>query len=260
MVVVINDLHVPHHDRKALKLLEIFLADQKPEVFIINGDFLDMWEVSQFDRVPKAGKSLMQEIRIGRNLLERFREILPKTRMIYIEGNHDFRLRKYLLRNAPELYGLPGLSIPELLNLKELNIIYKPVKEGANSFSDTWVRIGDLYVGHWDKINKHAGYTAKSLLDEKGVSLLQGHTHKFGISARRYVDGKELIGIENFCMCRIDPYYVSKPSWSQGFSVIYHKKGKRRFHVYPILFVEYKFFWGGREYSLDGVKGNGGRL
>ena len=40
MAVVANDFHVPHHDNKALKLLEIFLADQKPEVFIINGDFL----------------------------------------------------------------------------------------------------------------------------------------------------------------------------------------------------------------------------
>ncbi len=145
---MINDVHIPHHDWKALKLLEVFLTDQKPDVFIINGDFLDMWGASQFDRVPKVGKSLMQEIRIGRKLLEKFREILPKAKIIYIEGNHDFRLRKYLLRNPPELYGLPGLSIPELLNLKELNITYKPVKEGANSFSDNWIRLGDLYIGH----------------------------------------------------------------------------------------------------------------
>ncbi|MGE5443642.1 MAG: metallophosphoesterase [Ignavibacteriales bacterium] len=40
MAVVVNDLHVPHNDNKALKLFEIFLADQKPDVFIINSDFL----------------------------------------------------------------------------------------------------------------------------------------------------------------------------------------------------------------------------
>lgn len=257
MAVVINDLHVPYHDKKALRLLDIFLEDQKPEVLIVNGDFLDMWEVSHFDRVPRTGKSLLQEISTGRKILERLREIIPKAKIIYIEGNHEFRLRKYLLRSAPELYGLPGLSIPELLNLKELNIIYKPVKEGAGSFSDNWVKLGELYVGHWNKVNKHAGYTAKNLLDEKGVSLLQGHTHKYGVSARRYVDGTELMGVENFCLCRLDPFYLSKPSWSQGFSVIYHKKGKKRFHAYPILFVEYKFFFGGKEYSLNGAKTNG---
>ncbi len=257
MVVVANDFHVPHQDKKALRLLERFLIDQKPEVFIINGDFLDMWEISQFDRVPKFGRPLLKEITAGKKLLERFRKILPKAKIIYVEGNHDFRLRKYIIRKAPELYGLPGLSVPELLDLKKLNIKYKSVKEGANKFSDNWVKVGALYVGHWDKVNKYAGYTAKNLLDDKGVSLLQGHTHKHGVSARRYVDGTELIGIENFCMCRLDPYYISKPSWSQGFTVVYRKKNSKRFHAYPIIFADYKFFFGNKEYSLNGMKQNG---
>jgi UDP-2,3-diacylglucosamine pyrophosphatase LpxH len=257
MAVVANDFHVPYHDEKALKLLERFLSDQQPDIFIINGDFLDMWEISQFDRVPKFGKTFMEEIKTGKKILGRFRKILPETKIIYIEGNHEFRFRKYLIKSAPELYGLPGLSIPDLLDLKRLKIIYNPVKEGANKFSDNFIRLGDLYIGHWDKVNKHAGYTAKNLLDEKGVSLLQGHTHRFGVSARRYVDGQELIGIENFCLCRLDPYYVSKPSWSQGFSVIFHRKRKKRFHVYPIVFVGNRFFFGNKEYSINGIKGDG---
>ena len=252
MAVVANDFHVPFHDPKATKLLEKFLADQKPDLFVINGDFLDMWEISQFDRNPKFGRPLLGEIEEGKKILKRFRKILPKAKIIYVEGNHEYRLRKYLIRKAPELYGLPGLSISDLLDLKNLGITYKAVKEGANKFSDNWIKMGYLYIGHWDKANKHAGYTAKNLLDEKGVSLLQGHTHRHGVSARRYVDGKELIGVENFCMCRLDPYYVSKPSWSQGFSVVYRKKNTGRFHIYPIIFVEYKFFFGNKEYSLKG--------
>jgi hypothetical protein len=35
------------------------------------------------------------------------------------------------------------------------------------------------------------------------------------------------------------------------------EENRRRFHIYSILFVEYKFLWGGKEYSLDGVRGNG---
>jgi hypothetical protein len=174
---------------------------------------MDCWKISKFDKAPKVGKDLKIEIQLTRSYVEQLRKVAPKAEIIYIEGNHEFLLKQYLIINAPELYGLPGLSIPELLNLKELNITYKPVKEGANSFSDNWIRLGDLYIGDWNKVNKHAGYTAKNLLDEKGVSLLQGHSHKYGVSARRYVDGKEFIGIKNFCMCRLDPYYyVSKPS------------------------------------------------
>ena len=254
LIVIANDFHVPFHDKKALKLLERFLRDQKPDVFVINGDFLDMWEISQFDRQPKVGKTIQEEIKEGKKILNRFRAILPNTKIIYVEGNHEFRLRKYLIKAAPQLYGFPGLSVTDFLDLKKLNITYKAIQEGATRFSDSWVRMGDLYVGHWNKVNKHAGYTAKSLLDEKGVSLVQGHTHKYGVSSRRYVDGKMLVGVENFCLCRLDPHYVNKPSWSQGFSVVYRKRGSLRFHLYPIAFVGYKFFFDGKEYSLNGVK------
>jgi len=37
---------------------------------------------------------------------------------------------------------------------------------------------------------------------------------------------------------------------------VYHKKRTRRFHVYPIVFVGYKFFFGNKEYSLNGMKHN----
>ncbi len=152
MVVVANDIHVPYHDKKALKLLLRFLKDQKPDTLVINGDFLDMWEVSQFDRVPKFGKSLIEEIQEGKKILRRFRTILPHARIIYVEGNHEFRFKKLLIKAVPELYGLPGLSVPDLLELKKLNISYKAVKEGANKFSDNWIKMGDLYIGHWDKV------------------------------------------------------------------------------------------------------------
>lgn len=250
LIVVANDFHIPFHDKKALKLLERFLRDQKPDVFVINGDFLDMWDISSFDRTPRFGEPLIEELKIGRKILERFRKILPKAKIIYLAGNHEFRLIRLILKKSPELYGLPGLSVPDLLGLKELDIIYKDIQKGASSFIDNWIRLGDLYIGHWNKVNKHAGYTAKNLLDEKGVSLIQGHTHKYGLSSRRYVDGKMLIGVENFCLCRLDPHYVNKPSWSQGFSVIYRKRGQRP-HVYPIPFVDYKFFFGNKEYAFN---------
>jgi len=32
-----------------------------------------------------------------------------------------------------------------------------------------------------------------------------------------------------------------------------------RFHLYPIAFVGYKFFFGDKEYSLNGMRRNGDR-
>ena len=54
-------------------------------------------------------KEFIEEIKIGKKILKSFRRILRRARITWIEGNHEFRLRKYLIKNAKELYGLPGL-------------------------------------------------------------------------------------------------------------------------------------------------------
>ena len=246
MVVVANDFQVPFHNQKALALFKLFLRREKPDWLILNGDFQDFWEISSFDQAPRTGKTFLEEIKIGRKILKSFRRILPKARITWLEGNHEFRLRWYLIRKAKELYGL--LSVPELFDLKELNIEYMPCSPGASKFTSNFIRVGNLYVGHWAMVAKHAGYAAKGLVDDKGVSLLQAHTHRFGAHARTTVDGRVLLGIENLCMCSRKTTYVSHPNWQLGFSVVYLEKKSGRFQPYPILIGKRGFVWNGRDY------------
>ncbi|MBZ5565862.1 MAG: hypothetical protein LAP13_26015 [Acidobacteriia bacterium] len=87
------------------------------------------------------------------------------------------------------------------------------------------------------------------------MSLLQGHTHRFGVHARTTVDGRILLGIENFSMCSRRQSYVSHANWQLGFSAVYFQPTSGRFHWCPILIgSDYRFVWRGREYSLEGVK------
>ncbi len=256
MVVIANDFQVPFHNQKALAVFKLFLHREKPDWLILNGDFQDFWEISSFDRVPRTGKEFSEEIKIGRKILKSFRRILPKAKITWIAGNHEFRLKRYLIHKAKELYGLPGLSVPELFGLEELNIEYMPCSQGSSKFTSNFIRVGNLYVGHWALIAKHAGYAAKSLVDDKGVSLLQGHTHRFGTHARTTVDGRVLIGIENLCMCKRQANYISHPNWQLGFSVIYLERKSGRFQWYPILISGKSFVWNGREYKLKIEKQN----
>lgn len=249
MVVVANDFQIPFHNQKALVLFKRFLRKEQPDWLILNGDFQDFWEISSFDRTPRTGKTFLEEIEIGKKILKSFRRILPRARITWLEGNHEFRLKWYLIRKAKELYGLPGLSVPELFGLRELSVEYVPCSQGANKFMSNFIRVGKLYVGHWVTIAKHAGYAAKGLVDEKGVSLLQGHTHRFGLHARTTVDGRTLLGIENFCMCLRKTTYVAHPNWQLGFSVIYMEKHSGRFQPYPVLIGKKGFVWKGREYK-----------
>jgi len=248
-VVVANDFQIPFHNQKALALFKLFLRREKPDWLILNGDFQDFWEISSFDRAPRTGKTFLEEIKIGQKILKSFRRILPKARITWIEGNHEFRLRWYLIRKAKELYGLPSLSVPELFGLKELDIEYMPCSLGASKFMSNFIRVGNLYVGHWTTITKHAGYAAKGLVDDNGVSLLQAHTHRFGAHARTTVDGRVLLGIENLCMCSPKTNYISHPNWQLGFSVVYLETRSGRFHWYPVLFQNQAFLWNRRVYK-----------
>jgi hypothetical protein len=249
MVVVANDFQVPFEDESALALLEEFLRREKPAWLILNGDFQDFWEISNFDLTPRAGKQLRDEITTGKEILTSFRKLLPDARITWIEGNHEFRLRRYLLKNAKELYGLPGLSVPELFDLSSLRIEYVACHPRASKFQDTFVGVGNIYVGHWDLVAKHGGYTAKQLVDAKGVSLLQGHTHRFGAHARTTLDGSVLLGVENFSMCQRSTAFVADANWQLGFSVIYVNETTGAFQWYPVMIQEAGFIWNGREYS-----------
>src|SRR5207244_12979613 len=166
------------------------------------------FEISTFDQTPRTGKTFLEDVAIGKKILKGFRRILPKARITWLEGNHEFRLRKYLIRNARELYDLPGLTMPELFGLRPLGIEYVPCDPKASKFTDNVIRVGKLYVGHWDTVAKQGGYAAKALVDAKGVNLLQGHTHRFGAHARTTVDGRLLLGIENFSMCTRSASYA----------------------------------------------------
>ena len=225
-----------------------FLEWFKPDVLVINGDLLDCFEISRFDKVPKSGKSLQEECDIAYEVLKEWRIILPKAKIIIIEGNHDWRIKQYLIKKAPELYGLRGLSLETLLRLEELKIGLVKTKEAASHWIDTYIRLGELYIGHFNKVNKHSAMTAKNLVEDKGVSLIQNHVHRGGVFHKRLVDGRQLVGIENFCMCELNPSYMSDVNWTQGWTVVYQKEGSQRFMAYPIPVVKYKFFFGEQEF------------
>lgn len=250
LCVVLSDVHIPFEDKKAVDLALLFLKDVQPDRIILDGDIVDCWEISKFDKAPRTGATLQDELDQGRAFLKRIREVCPKARIDFIEGNHEFRLKAYLYRKAKELEGLRGVSIPEQLDFQDLNILWHPVRRGASRFVDNYIKVGELYVGHFDAANKYAGYTAKNLLYSRGVSVLQGHIHRIGMSSWTRANGEELVAIENGCLCDRNPSYVSDPNWQSGLSIIHHKIGKRRFHAYPVRFVDYKFFWMGKEYSL----------
>jgi hypothetical protein len=149
----------------------------------------------------------------------------------------------YIVNNAEELAGLTGLTLEEQLKTSELDI-----KVINNHQRENYYRYGHLLIGHFNKVNKNSGYTAKNLVEEKGMSLIQAHTHRGGVSYKTdFQDVKK--GIENFCLCNLQPPYLMIPNWQHGFSVIHTYKKTGLFKVTEMEIVQYNLMYGDKVFK-----------
>jgi UDP-2,3-diacylglucosamine pyrophosphatase LpxH len=240
--IVFGDTHMPFHDQRLLDLISRFLQDFKPDTFIHGGDLIDCWELSDFDKNPKDESRFSKELKRGEGFWYDMRHEFPKAHLVYLYGNHEYRLQKYIIRHAAALAGLPELSLEALMHLDKYDV------EIANSgLKESFYWYGKLAVSHFNKVSQHGGYTAKQLVDKYMVSVLHGHTHRVGSNLRTTLDGQILGGWDNGCTCNLHPTYVLSPNWQHAISVVY-KWTDGRFQVIQIPIIKYKFRFGDKEY------------
>lgn len=240
--VVISDIHLPFEDKKALSLLYQFLKSFKPDILFILGDFIDCLTISKFPVPPNNVKHLVDECQAGREVLSIFRKILGKQpRIVYIYGNHEYRLQSYIISRCRDLWGLEGLSIQDQLHSDEYD-----VEVVTQDLKENYYQYGKLYLGHFNKASK---YTIFNLVEQRGVSICQAHTHKLRGFYKRLFNDVYLGGWETGCLCSLEPSWMLKPDWQHGITIIYKEKIGNHFFVEQIPIIDYKFFYGGKLYQ-----------
>lgn len=224
--IVLSDIHFPYHDSKALKAVYKFLEQHPVDTIILNGDILDFYDVSSFDKDPSRINSLQKEIDMAEKFFSRLRKLSPNSKIIFVKGNHCSRLERYLKKH-PELYSLEALKLPKLLNLDKYNIEYK----------DKGFKLGSLKIIHGDIVRKYAGYTARAEMEKHDCSGISGHTHRLCCFYFRTPE-RDLMWAESGCLCDLNPEYIECPSWTQGF--LYGTTHKDSFSIMPIPIVNGK--------------------
>jgi len=237
--LVINDLHVPYQDNEAIELVLKFGKNLKPDKLFILGDYMDMYSCSTFDRNPERVTNLQTEFNIGKELLYRIMDEIKPSQTIFTEGNHTDRLRKFLWNN-PILNGC--IDIKEKLGINDLGIDYY-------EYGKNYVYKNKLIYTHGNKINKHSAYTAKNMLDDLGLSVIMGHTHKLGTHYRTDYSGAK-VAVENGCLCQTDLalewFRKEIIDWQKGITVI--KWVDDRFNIHQICIPKDKFIIYGKQY------------
>jgi hypothetical protein len=186
-VFIQPDSHHPYHDKRALELILRVLEWTKPEIGLVLGDHWDFFAISDHRKDPNRRLDLESEIASGNATLLDYERLGIFKRKIICEGNHEWRLQRYIADKASEVYRalapaglLQTRSLPESLNLKARGWEWVPYMD--------YGRIGDLYFTH--DVQK-AGKTAhESAQADFGRSSVIGHTHQMRLMIRGDVLGQ----------------------------------------------------------------------
>jgi len=163
-----------------MRLVHKTIRKIRPDILCVLGDFADFYSVSSHDKDPSRRLTLADEIKAVRQELSRF-EKMKIPRKIFISGNHENRLERYIASKAPELFGF--VRIPELFELLPNGWEYVPYK--------SHIMLGRLAVSHdYGAAGQTAHRTASQRLSSPVVI---GHTHRAGTVSRRNLNGELLM-------------------------------------------------------------------
>ena len=252
--MVISDLHGSFIDKKAYSVAMEYMQDYKPDNVVINGDLLDFWSLSTFDRNPERKYDLQKELYQGRQIFDDIRKVVgKKAKIYYLEGNHEARLLKFIWRN-PELEGVDALKLPQLLECNKYDVKFLGADPSYWKKTNGHLKIGDTIVMHGDNrlngasTSKHSGYSAKNTMTTMLSSVVIGHNHRLAHIKQR-TPTSLLTGIESGCLCQL----TGTANWMQGFVTFetYRKKNYNYnlHHIENGLLVEDKKVYTGKNWK-----------
>lgn len=224
--IILSDIHIPYHDQAALAVALAYAKDYAPDIFILNGDIIDFYGASSYRQDPIRIDTLQDELTEGKALLKKIRTDHPNAEIYYIEGNHETRLKRFLLDKAPALACLTCLSFDELIGLEEFDI--KFIDYGQS------IQLGDLEVTHGEIVRKGAGMSAKAHSDKSGASILIGHCFdekteiltNEGWKNYKQISDSEIVATYNRSLDKLEYQKIDQLHVYSNYNELYHLKSR----------------------------------
>ena len=210
-ILIVPDAHHPYVDKDAWALMLKAAKQFKPQHIVIMGDFADCYTVSSHSKKPDRALKLKEEIEATKLALDEIKNLGAKNN-VFIAGNHEDRLIRYLQDRAPELFDF--ISIPQILELKEKGFKYVPYKQSY--------KLGKMNFTHDTGVaGRYAHYKA---LETFQHNVIIGHTHRIGYAVEGNANGERHLCAQLGWLGDVEEIdYMhqvkAKKEWSLGFGV-----------------------------------------
>ena len=257
------------HDERAISVALSIMADVNPDLVVLVGDNLDFAELGKYIVTKAYQQTTQATIDRATTLAAQVRAAAPNAKIIWLAGNHEERLPKFLLQNAAAAFGLkrgalpeswPVMSVPFLCRLDEVDIEYRP----GYPASSVWIT-ERLRVIHGDRVAS-GGSTAHKYLGQEKSSVIYGHIHRreWAERTREDHDGpRTVLAASPGCLCRVDGAVPStrggtdlngRPltryeDWQQGLAVIPYDPESGRFCYEQVAIHDGWAMYRGKDYT-----------
>lgn len=241
-VVTLADHQYDQQDDRAIAVTLKVIKIYRPHTVVFKGDFVSFDSVGSYAKSSwrEASLTLKSEIDSANRGLDLHDKVFKQSgvkRKIYLGGNHEDRLIKWMVNNAANLGDM--LRIEELLHLGERGYEYYPTYKQP-------IQLGKLDVMHGHYTNQH--HAAKTInLTHRNSLYCHSHDHQVSISSH-YPEDLPRIAMSGGCLCKFNqPYIGNRPTrWVHGCTIVeYLPDGFFTAHFIPI--IGYRCVFRGKE-------------
>lgn len=212
-IALFSDIHIPYHSISALSLAIEFCKKEKPDLLLLNGDTLDMFNLSRFDKDPSK-RHFAGELDIMNKTLEVLQKELD-CQILFKLGNHEERYEHFLFSKAKELVGIEEFQIENIIKKRVKDVIVVGGKRIIHANKLNIIHGHEFSQGFFSPVN-----VARGLALRAKASAIQGHNHQTSEHTQVDINGKIMTTWSTGCLCELHPAYMPVNNFNNGFAVI----------------------------------------
>jgi predicted phosphodiesterase len=209
---IISDIHWPFESQRVVEAFYRYVEKHKAEWVILNGDAFDFYSHSKYPRSHNLFTPREEE-QLARTKSETFwqeiQRLSPKSKCVFLLGNHDIRPMKRVLESYPEAEDWIKERMTKLFTYPGVKTMMDPREE---IYLDERTIV---FHGYRSKLGDHRDFTH--------FNCFNGHTHVGGVvwkQLRHEVIFECNSGVAGDPMAKGLTYTPQKvTNWTPGFAV-----------------------------------------
>lgn len=227
-ILIIPDVHHPYHCKKAWNLVLLVAKSIKFDALITLGDFADFFLLFGGNRNPNKNLDFKKDLDKVNMAIDQLDALDIKDR-VFLAGNHEERLERYLMEKAPELFNT--LKIKEVLKLKERGWKYVPYRD--------YHTVGKFHFTH--DLESAGRNAVLRNLDRFQHNIVCGHTHRLHYVVEGNAKGDRHVSATFGWLGDVEQIdykhkALARREWSQGFGMLYlNRDGTGILNPVPIV-------------------------